>query len=363
MTTAKPSPKPPVNGVTVSNTGLMVLRLIGRYSHMMTVLRPISQQVWTGICQLFQYYLYSVHLMFTSSESADPLVYTDRASQLLSFIYNTLVLHEIRETGEVTRLVGSVREPSLAPCVIIHSRDTLFGMAERTVAMESVLFVAQELTSLKDHYKHQLQANNEVAVFYESCIAACQDLRTPIYIGAIKNILQTELILKMMAKVSWDLKDVVSQHSQYVDEFLNTLELFSKQLARLATEVPVSKNLQDNLWEIATLVCCQTFVDGFSAAKKCTNEGRALMQLDFRQFVLKLEKLSGVKPLPHQQFVSIYIKAYYIPESELGAWVEQHPEYTAVQLRALVASNSSSNNKTKQKLNSLINDLSERIRR
>ena len=133
--------------------------------------------------------------------------------------------------------------------------------------------------------------------------------------------------------------------------------------ARLATEVPVSKNLQDNLWEIATLVCCQTFVDGFSAAKKCTNEGRALMQLDFRQFVLKLEKLSGVKPLPHQQFVSIYIKAYYIPESELGAWVEQHPEYTAVQLRALVASNSSSNNKTKQKLNSLINDLSERIRR
>jgi hypothetical protein len=26
----------------------------------------------------------------------------------------------------------------------------------------------------------------------------------------------------------------------------------------------------------------------FSSAKKCTNEGRALMQLDFRQFVLKV---------------------------------------------------------------------------
>ena len=364
--TSRPSPKPPVTGVTVSNTGLMVLRLIGRYSHMMTVLRPISQQVWTGICQLFQYYLYSVHLMFTSSENADSgplsLVYTDRASQLLSFIYNTMVLHEVRE-GEVSRLVGSVREPSLAPCVTINCRDTMFGMAERTVAMESVLFVSEELSSLRDHYKHQLQGNNEVGVFYESCISACQDLRTPIYISAVKNILQTEMILKMMAKVSWDLKDVVSQHSQYVDEFLSTLELFSKQLAQLATEVPVSKNLQNNLWEIATLVCCHTFVDGFSAVRKCTNEGRALMQLDFRQFVLKLEKLSGVKPLPHQQFVSAYIKAYYIPESELGAWVELHPEYSAVQLRALVASTTSSNNKTKQKLNSLINDLSERIRR
>ena len=364
--TTKPSPRPPVTGVTVSNTGLMVLRLIGRYSHMMTVLRPISQQVWTGICQLFQYYLYSVHLMFTSENTSDTgpdsLIYTDQASQLLSFIYNTLVLHEIRD-GEVSRLVGSVREPRLAPCVSIGRKETLFGLTKRIVAMESVRFLSDELTRLQDHYKHQLQGNNEVGVFYESCINACQDLRPPIYIGAIKNILHTEVIRKMMANVSWDLRDVVSQHSHYVDEFLNKLESFSKEMARVATEVPISKHLQIKLWEITMLVCCQTFVDGFSAVKKCTNEGRALMQLDFRQFVLKLEKLSGVKPLPHQQFVSAYIKAYYIPESELGAWVEQHAEYSAPQLRALVAITTTSNNKTKQKLNSLINDLSERIRR
>ena len=105
------------------------------------------------------------------------------------------------------------------------------------------------------------------------------------------------------------------------------------------------------------------FVDGFAAAKKCTNEGRALMQLDFRQFIIKLEKMSGLKPVPHQQYVSNYIKAYYIPESELGSWVEQHPEYSPSQLRALIASTSNNNNKTKQKLNNLINDLSDKIRR
>ena len=38
-------------------------------------------------------------------------------------------------------------------------------------------------------------------------------------------------------------------------------------------------------------------------AKKCSNEGRALMQLDFRQFVLKLEAISDMKPLPHQDLV------------------------------------------------------------
>jgi len=36
-------------------------------------------------------------------------------------------------------------------------------------------------------------------------------------------------------------------------------------------------------------------VDGFAAAKKCSNEGRALMQLDYRQLVMKLEKLTSIK--------------------------------------------------------------------
>ena len=105
----------------------------------------------------------------------------------------------------------------------------------------------------------------------------------------------------------------------------------------------------------------QTF--RFSSAKKCSNEGRALMQLDFRQFVLKLEAISGLRPLPYQAYVSAYVKAFYIPESELEIWVQSHPEYSAAQLVALVNSVAYSNNKTRQKLNALISDLSVRIRR
>ena len=48
------------------------------------------------------------------------------------------------------------------------------------------------------------------------------------------------------------------------------------------------------------------------------------MQLDFRQFVLKLEAISDVKLLPHQDLVVGYVKAYYIPETELEDWVKKH---------------------------------------
>lgn len=87
------------------------------------------------------------------------------------------------------------------------------------------------------------------------------------------------------------------------------------------------------------------------------------MQLDFRQFVLKMETMCNIRPLPYQDIVSTYIKAFYIPEGDLEEWVKSHPEYTASQLVALVNSVAYSNNKTRQKLSNLVNDLSNRIRR
>ena len=39
---------------------------------------------------------------------------------------------------------------------------------------------------------------------------------------------------------------------------------------------------------------------------------------------MKLEKTSEQKPLPHQEYVAQYVKAYYIPESDLENWVKYH---------------------------------------
>ena len=48
------------------------------------------------------------------------------------------------------------------------------------------------------------------------------------------------------------------------------------------------------------------------------------MQLDFRHFVMKLERIAEIKPLPHQEYVATYVKAFYIPEAELEDWVKVH---------------------------------------
>ena len=48
------------------------------------------------------------------------------------------------------------------------------------------------------------------------------------------------------------------------------------------------------------------------------------MQLDYRHFVMKLERIAEIKPLPYQDHVVNYVKAYYIPEADLEQWVKIH---------------------------------------
>lgn len=67
----------------------------------------------------------------------------------------------------------------------------------------------------------------------------------------------------------------------------------------------------------------------FSEAKKCSNGGRALMQLDFTQFLSKFEKISSLKPVPHKEYVENYVKAYYLPEIELEKWIREHKVSTS----------------------------------
>lgn len=48
------------------------------------------------------------------------------------------------------------------------------------------------------------------------------------------------------------------------------------------------------------------------------------MQLDFQQFLMKLEKLTDIRPIPDKEFVEAYIKAYYLTENDMERWIKEH---------------------------------------
>ncbi|CAF1374609.1 unnamed protein product [Adineta steineri] len=57
----------------------------------------------------------------------------------------------------------------------------------------------------------------------------------------------------------------------------------------------------------------------YASAKRCSNEDRTLMQLDFQQLFQKIRT-----PLPHKEIVENYIKASYLPEQSVDQWIREN---------------------------------------
>lgn len=52
------------------------------------------------------------------------------------------------------------------------------------------------------------------------------------------------------------------------------------------------------------------------------------MQLDFTQLKSKFEKVTSLRPMPHREYVELYIKAYYLPENSFEEWIKEHKVFT-----------------------------------
>lgn len=81
------------------------------------------------------------------------------------------------------------------------------------------------------------------------------------------------------------------------------------------------------------------------------------MQLDFTQLQSKFEKISGIRPMPHKEYVEAYVKAYYLTETDLEKWIREHSEYSSKHMLSLVGCACQNNKKTKQRLISAIEEM------
>lgn len=51
-------------------------------------------------------------------------------------------------------------------------------------------------------------------------VAVTTELRRPVYMCVSARAIDFRMMLGLMSKVNWDLRDVMSQHSEYVDVLL-----------------------------------------------------------------------------------------------------------------------------------------------
>uniref|UniRef100_H2YKF8 Syndetin C-terminal domain-containing protein n=1 Tax=Ciona savignyi TaxID=51511 RepID=H2YKF8_CIOSA len=326
-----------VQGPVLTNTALHVLRLCGSYLKMCDVLKPIALDVVMCMSQLFDLYFHAVYSFFSTDEVGISRCRLDRLHSTVSHIETTLFTAEV--TGDNTMNHQQISPPNLSPAVDLHQASSYYGITERIVATESLVCLASQFELLHPNLEEMIPALKKAFLqqFYSQTVRAAVDVRVPSYLGVAVHAIDAPTIVAKMSMVKWDVREIMSQHNAYVDLLLNQLTNFKTTLFAAVRTVVLPEEVVKVIWHHCIAICNQVFVEGFSNVKKCSNEGRALMQLDYQQFLMKLEKLTNIRPIPHREYVELYIKAYYLTESDLHQWVQQHAEYDHKQLTALLS--------------------------
>ncbi|XP_019815244.1 syndetin isoform X2 [Bos indicus] len=358
-----------VNAPILTNTTLNVIRLVGKYMQMMNILKPIAFDVIHFMSQLFDYYLYAIYTFFGRNDSLESTglgLSSSRLRTTLNRIQESLIDLEVSADSAATLTAAEERKekvpsPHLSHLVVLTSGDTLYGLAERVVATESLVFLAEQFEFLQPHLDAVMPAVKKpfLQQFYSQTVSTASELRKPIYWIVAGKAIDYEQMLLLMANVKWDVKEIMSQHNIYVDTLLKEFEQFNMRLNEVSKRVRIPLPVSNILWEHCIRLANRTIVEGYANVKKCSNEGRALMQLDFQQFLMKLEKLTDIRPIPDKEFVETYIKAYYLTENDMERWIKEHREYSTKQLTNLVnvCLGSHINKKARQKLLSAIDDI------
>ncbi|XP_047460897.1 syndetin isoform X1 [Mugil cephalus] len=383
------------NAPILTNTTLNVIRLVGKYMQMMNILKPIAFDVIHCVSQLFDYYLYAVYTFFGRNDMPVPspslpahggreggtarvvgpaCLYESSGLGLISSRLRT-TLNRIQESLIDVEAVGEnagvhapvedrkekVPSPHLSQMVVLTNSGTLYGLAQRVVATESLVFLAEQFESLQSHLDTMMPAAKKpfLQQFYSQTVSTASELRKPIYWIVAAKAIDYEQMLLMMAGVKWDIREIMSQHNVYVDVLLKEFEQFNKRMGDVSRHVRIPLPVSNVLWEHCIRLANRTLVEGYANVKKCSNEGRALMQLDFQQFLMKLEKLTDLRPIPDKEFVETYIKAYYLTENDMEQFIKNHREYSMKQLANLVnvCLGSHINKKARQKLLAAIDDI------
>ncbi|TNN62314.1 Syndetin [Liparis tanakae] len=321
------------NAPILTNTTLNVIRLVGKYMQMMSILKPIAFDVIHCVSQLFDYYLYAVYTFFGRNDMPAPspsLPTHGGRDGGPARVVGPACLEAVGENVPVHSAAEDRKErvpsPHLSQLVVLTNSGTLYGLAQRVVATESLVFLAEQFESLQSHLDTMMPAAKKpfLQQFYSQTVSTASELRKPIYWIVAAKAIDYEQMLLLMSGVKWDIREIMSQHNVYVDVLLQEFEQFNKRLQDVSRHVRIPLPVSNVLWEHCIRLANRTLVEGYANVKKCSNEGRALMQLDFQQFLMKLEKLTDLRPIPDKEFVETYIKAYYLTENDMEQFIKNH---------------------------------------
>eukprot|EP00742_Colponemidia_sp_Colp-10_P007504 GILJ01008088.1.p1 GENE.GILJ01008088.1~~GILJ01008088.1.p1 ORF type:complete len:1012 (+),score=165.37 GILJ01008088.1:151-3186(+) len=367
----------------LSSSSLNVAKTIGKYIQLMEILRPISFEIFLGLTQLFEFYMYSVLSIFVSpldqqmlTEDATVPAGSECTGQRLAQKHELYLLQDkfpnlriamVRIRDFVYSIAQEISSPTadsggrspshfavhINSSIRLDQVSTLYALAERVVGTESVLFLLEALKKVKNRVTNLMPKSHlgYLNQFYRQMESVVWELRVFVYNRLSVMLVHMDPYVNAISSMRWDIKDLSSENTTYVDDLLSQFGEVGKHLTTVGGGA-VPHSVQLMIMEQTIIHAMHQLVEGYSRVKKCTTEGRALMSIDLSAFQRGLEGVTAVRPIPQWQYVDLYIKAWYNPPEHLVPWIQEHTEYQVKHHIALFLS-VAQNLKKKQKTDAI----------
>ena len=99
-------------------------------------------------------------------------------------------------------------------------------------------------------------------IFSPQTVSTAPELRKPVYRTVAARAIDYDHVLQLMSTVRWDIREIVSQYSDYVNVLLKEMDTFSYRLSQLSTNVPIPQPVHQVLWEHCISLANRTLVEG-----------------------------------------------------------------------------------------------------
>eukprot|EP01114_Cavostelium_apophysatum_P008475 TRINITY_DN2099_c0_g1_i1.p1 TRINITY_DN2099_c0_g1~~TRINITY_DN2099_c0_g1_i1.p1 ORF type:complete len:934 (-),score=252.92 TRINITY_DN2099_c0_g1_i1:24-2825(-) len=325
VTTPKNKAAGPSEGYLLTTTTINVIRFITKYLQMMKILQPIAFEIFIGITQLFEYYMFGVYYLFARGDEENANI-PPRLRLSLAKMYRTFFPNpETQQAQDATGI--RMRMPKLQ--LNLNDPNTAFGLYNRMIAIESLDFLESAMQAIKPHLQSLLPKANEknVTDFYVQDVDIIKELVKFSKKNVIQRFLLWDEIMNSIANLRWDTGSSKVESSPYVTRLINDFSVLQRDKRVTSVMRNFPQKVQNNFWDLTITYAMESLVEGYSRVKKCSVEGRAQMQLDLKYLQQGLEKVTATRPIPGGQYVENYIKAYFQTEMDILPWCKDHKEY------------------------------------
>lgn len=213
--------------MTVNNTSLNILRIIGRYLGIMKLLYSIAPFIIYSLTELIDFYIYAVYEIFAKDLSVP-------GEKLHSYE----LMNNLKRISETIIPKVNKFPPSMQMIEFdLKDSEQFYGLAKRINAVESVISIMNQFIFLRGYLDHLLLSTNEtnpeevsnervsLKMYYEEMRKCVEDLRKPIYMAVTSKAIDIPATVLSISKVKYDVDHVIVEHNSYVSN-LNRVSAF-----------------------------------------------------------------------------------------------------------------------------------------